>query len=83
MAQEITKLLTRELDETWEPEEDNNNADGINGEIYDRFKSELYAVLVSFTTDEAKEIVRGIFDKHADQDGFRALVELNDECFTE
>ena len=55
--------------EDWKPEMDNK----LDLRIYSKFKEELFGLLVSLTSGEAKGILKGMSDARKDQDGFRAL----------
>ena len=45
--------------------------------LYEKYSGELYGILCQLTSGEPKQIVRGCFDKGYQQDGFKALVDLN------
>ena len=55
--------------EDWKPEMDSK----LDLRIYSKFKEELFGLLVSLTSGEAKGILKGMSDARKDQDGFRAL----------
>ena len=73
LAKELKVLLSRGLDESWDPERDV----GLSMLIYEKYASELYGLLCSLTTGEAKNVLKGIVDSGFQHDGFKALVILN------
>jgi hypothetical protein len=73
LAKEVKGILARGLDEKWNPETD---AD-IQVWTYEKYTAELYGIICSLTTGEAKNVVRGIMDTSLAQDGYKALVILN------
>eukprot|EP00973_Karenia_brevis_P054265 7539389-Karenia_brevis.AAC.1 len=58
LSDEVRKLINREdlgkLPDSWDPSRDV----GIDSEIYRKFKTELYGVLVSLTSGEPLGIMR-------------------------
>eukprot|EP00973_Karenia_brevis_P023286 3206505-Karenia_brevis.AAC.1 len=58
LSDEVRKLINREdlgkLPDSWDPSSDS----GIDLEIYRKYKTELYGVLVSLTTGEPLGIMR-------------------------
>ena len=56
--------------ETWRTE------DHIDREMHRKYSSELYGLLVSLTSGEAKGILKGMLDSRMPSDGFKALVIL-------
>ena len=42
-------------------------------EVYEKYKSELYGLLVSLTSGEAKGLLKNMVDMGGEQDGFRGL----------
>ena len=45
--------------------------------VHEKYKEELFALLVGLTEGDAKSMVKSIVDRGLPQDGFRAIVELN------
>ena len=77
LSQMVEKLVMGKEDmvgkvsvEAW----DARNAVGPT--LYDRYSSELYGLLVSLTSGEAKGILKGMLDSKWPTDGFKALVVL-------
>ena len=59
--------------EQWDP----NVHGGLDIPTYEKYRGELYGVLVQLTGGEAKNIVRGIVEAGSGKDGFKALLLLN------
>ncbi len=45
------------------PGEDLNSADVLDGDIYDKYKEDLYGLRCSLRINDATEIVRGVMEK--------------------
>ena len=56
--------------DTWNPEEI------VKRNIHSKYKSELYGLLVSLTSGEAKGILQGMLDSRMPADGFKAFAIL-------
>ena len=76
LAKELKRLLARDLEEKWDPESDSE----VDFLLHDKYKGELYGVLCSLTTGEAKNIVKDIVENGFQQDGYKALALLNKRC---
>ena len=76
LAKEVDRLVKTEniLGDKWDYELDKD----FTRELWDTYSGELYGVLVSITGGEAKSLVRGVVDLGFKQDGFKALVMLNE-----
>jgi len=68
----LKDMLYRARDEEFDPA----SYEGVNHQLYEKYKSELYGVVVSLTVGEAKSVVRGISESGNNNDGFKALVVL-------
>ena len=73
LAKEVRELLSRGLDDSWDPKEDNE----IDEYLYHQYREELFGVLVQNTSLDAQSIVRGIWDKGFGEDGFKAISDLS------
>jgi len=67
---EIKDMLQQAKDEEFDPA----SCEWVS--LYEKYKSELYGVVVSLTVGEAKSVVRGISESGSNNDGFKALVVL-------
>jgi len=67
---ETKEMLQQAKDEEFDP------ASCEELSLYQKYKSELYGVVVSLTFGEAKSVVRGISESGNNNDGFKALVVL-------
>jgi hypothetical protein len=73
LAGELVRLHKLDDGDKWKPEEDRF----LKTDLCEKYDGELYGVLCSVTRGEPKNIVRGIGDAHSDQDGFRAILVLD------
>ena len=77
LAMDLKRMLKEERDEDYVPAADGD----LDGELYQKYKSELYGILCSLTEGEAKNVIKGISDVFGDSessgDGYKALVMLN------
>ena len=73
LAGEIRKLLPRVLDDKWSPTQDAE----LDQEIYNKYKEELYGVLVDHTDGTASAVVEAVVSKGFGEDGFTALADLS------
>ena len=73
LADELERLVIREKEDKWDPVLDPE----VDRELYEKYTGEVYGVLCSLTSGEAKALVRGIMDGGFGQDGYRALAALN------
>ena len=71
-------IIAKGHDETWDPKTDLT----LDQQIHQKFASELYGVIVSLTTGEAKNIVKSVVDVGGYPDGFKAIVLLCHRCDT-
>ena len=63
---QINKDLSKELKSIMQKEEDWNPDEHLeNKDLHNKFKSELFGVLCSLTTGEAKTVVKGMGDAMA------------------
>ena len=72
LVAEVKGILGKGHDDNWDPKTDNT----IDGYTYEVYKSELFGVLVSSTTDDALGVVRGVAERGYGEDGFKALNDL-------
>ena len=68
LARELNQLLSGGLDEKWYPETDTDVCEFK----YGKYSFELYGLLCSLTTGEAKTIIKGMVDLGSKIDGSRA-----------
>ena len=77
LSKEVEKLVMGREDivgkvsvERWDAE------NTVGKDIHRKYSSELYGLLVSLTSGEAKGILKGMLDSKMPSDGFKALVVL-------
>eukprot|EP00973_Karenia_brevis_P089995 12400461-Karenia_brevis.AAC.1 len=77
LAEEIKSLIRRDdqksFPDDWDPKTDVE----IDQELYKKFSSELYGVLVSLVEGEPLGILRGLQNTKFQYDGYKAIVTLN------
>ena len=77
LADLLTAICKKGYDEKWDPFDcEILRAYPEHMSLYNKYASEMYGLLCSLTTGEAKSIVKEVSDRGF-KDGFRALVVLN------
>ena len=77
LSRELKSLLTRDLGNVTPERWESLNDLDLNQGIYDKYTSELFGVICSWTSGEAKNLVKGIVDAGYGHDGFKGLLILN------
>ena len=77
LGREVQRVLSAGTGEKsadkWDPIDDG----GVDLGIYTKFASELYGLLVSLTSGEAKSILKGMVDAGGGMDGFKGIMVLS------
>eukprot|EP00973_Karenia_brevis_P063746 8862083-Karenia_brevis.AAC.1 len=77
LAEEVRKLMSREdtrrFPDGWNPKEDVE----VDQVVYNKYKTELYGVLMSLTSGEPLGRLRRLQDTQLQFDGYEAIVALS------
>ena len=78
LGKDLEELLRRDIEDVqlWDPEDEDEDFQ----QTYDKFRAELYGIIVSLTVGEAKNVIKGIGDFGRDSyDGYKALIVFESE----